>query len=313
MTRARLGTPVQFGLLALAWGSSFLFIKIALTELSPAQIVAGRLLLGALTLGVLVLATRQSIPRELRLWAHLAVVSVLLCVLPFLLFAWAETRLSSGLASIYNATTPLATTAFAAALLRTERLTRNRLTGLLLGFAGVLVIIGPFTADLTGDLPAQLACLGATTSYGLAFVYLRRFLGDRDVPAVTMAFIQVTIGAVLMLLTTPFLGTPGNLSPPVLLSMIALGAVGTGLAYVWNTAVVRDWGATNAAAVTYVTPVVGVLLGVLVLAEPVAWHQPVGAALVLLGILAAHGRLSRRRPIPADADPPGDPVNEVRR
>ncbi|MGW0522673.1 DMT family transporter [Crossiella sp. NPDC003009] len=301
MPGTRVSTPIQFSLLALTWGASFLFVKIALTGLTPPQIVWGRLVLGALTLAAIMLLTRRSLPREPALWGHLTVVSVLLCVLPFLLFAWAQSHISASLASIYNATTPLFATAFAAALLRTERLTPHRRTGLLLGFAGVLVIINPFAATLTGSLPAQLACLGATTSYGLAFAYLRRFLSHRDVPAITLAFIQVAAGATLMLLTTPFLGTPTDLSLPVLLSMLALGALSTGLAYVWNTAVVRDWGAANAAAVTYVTPVVGVLLGVLVLGEPLAWHQPLGAALVLLGILAAHGRLRRisRRRAPA--------------
>ncbi|GHF47010.1 drug/metabolite transporter (DMT)-like permease [Amycolatopsis bartoniae] len=283
---------VQFCLLALAWGASFLFIKIGLEGLSPAQVVWSRMVFGALALVLVMLVRRAAVPREPALWGHLAVVSVLLCVVPFLLFSWAEQHISSGLASIYNGTTPLTTMAFAAAVLPTEKNTRDRGAGLVLGFLGVLLVIGPWSVSGHGDLLPQVACLGATTCYGLAFAYLRRFVSPRGVPAPTVAFVQVTVGAVLMLLATPFLaGGEIDLTWPVALSMLALGAVCTGLAYIWNTNIVGAWGAPNAAAVTYVTPIVGVVLGIVVLGEPLAWHQPAGAALVIVGILAAHGRL----------------------
>ncbi|WP_199431980.1 DMT family transporter [Qaidamihabitans albus] len=297
------GIVVQFVLLALAWGSSFFFIKVGLAELSPAQVVWARMVFGALTLALIVLVTRRPVPRDRVLWGHLTVVAVLLCVVPFTLFSWAEQHISSGLASIFNATTPLTTMGFAAAVLSTERITRDRGTGLALGFAGVLLIIGPWAAGLHADLLAQLACLGATVCYGLAFVYLRRFVSNRGVPAVTIAFIQVATGAIIMVLATPLLaGAAIRPGPAVVLSMIALGAVSTGFAYIWNTNVVGAWGAANGAAVTYVTPIVGVVLGVLVLDEPLTWNQPVGAVLVILGILAAHGRLSRlsRRRVDVD-------------
>ncbi|HWM40324.1 MAG TPA: DMT family transporter [Streptomyces sp.] len=292
---AQVGVVAQFGLLALAWGSSFLFIKICLDGLSPVQVVVGRMVFGAVLLGAIMLVTRRRIPRDPSLWGHLTVVSQLLCVLPFTLFAWAEQEISSGLASIYNATTPLTTLAFATVVLSAERLTRDRGTGLVFGFVGVLVIVGPWSIG-SGDsgLLPQLACLAATTSYGLAFVYLRRFVTGRGVPAVTVAFVQVTAGAVVMVLLTPLVArTPVQLTSSVVLSMVALGAASTGLAYVWNTNVVEAWGAANTAAVTYLTPVVGVVLGILVLREPLTWNQPVGAGLVIAGILAAHGRLRR--------------------
>ncbi|GAA5173051.1 DMT family transporter [Amycolatopsis dongchuanensis] len=223
---------VQFCLLALAWGASFLFIKIGLTALSPAQVVWSRLVFGALALVLVAIVRRTAVPREPALWGHLAVVSVLLCVVPFLLFAWAEQRVSSGLAAIYNGTTPLTTTAFAAAVLRTEKLTRDRAAGLVLGFLGVLLIIGPWSITGQHDLLPQLACLGATTCYGLAFAYLRRFVSPRGVPAPTAAFVQVTVGAVLMLAATPFLAAdPITPTWPVVLSMIALGRS----ARVWPT------------------------------------------------------------------------------
>jgi drug/metabolite transporter (DMT)-like permease len=291
--KPRFDVVVQFGLLALAWGASFLFIKIGLEGLSPAQVVWSRLVFGALTLGLIMVLTRRPVPRDPVLWGHCAVVALMLCVVPFLLFSWAEQHISSGLASIYNGTTPLTTMVFAAAALHAERITRDRGIGLGLGFAGVLLIIGPWSIDPGSGLAPQLACLGATTCYGVAFAYLRKFVSPREVPALTVAFVQVTSGAVVMVVATPWIaGSAPRLTPSVVVSMIVLGAVCTGLAYIWNTNVVGAWGAANGAAVTYVTPIVGVVLGILVLEEPLSWNQPVGAVLVITGILAAHGRLT---------------------
>ncbi|THA24019.1 DMT family transporter [Streptomyces sp. RKND-216] len=301
----------QFVLLALAWGSSFLFIKIGLEGLSPLQVVWGRMVFGA---GALLLTTwvmRRRVPRDPVLWGHLTVVALLLCLVPFTLFAWAEQHIPSGLASTYNATTPLMAMAWSAALLPAERLTRHGAAGLLLGFVGVLVILDPFGADLGGNLAAQLACLAATACYGVAFVYLRRFVSPRRLPALSVAAVQVTAGAVLMLAATPFLAPAPAIAPtwPVVCAIVALGVFGTGLAYVWNTNVVAAWGAADAAAVTYLTPVVGVTLGVLLLREPVTWPQAAGTVLVVLGILATHRRLPGLRRVTSDAarTAPGGP------
>ncbi len=293
----RFGITIRFAALAIVWGASFLFIKIGLTGLSPAQVALARVCLGAVALIVIAAWRRKPLPRDPAVWGHLAVVSVLLCVIPFLLFSWAEQYISSGLASIFNATTPLITMLIAAAALPTERFTKARTAGLLLGFLGVLTIVGVWAGiDVSHELTAQLACLGATTCYGISFVYVRRFISWRNLDAPTIALGQVCCGAVVMLALAPFIATsPVRLDTPIVLSMIALGALGTGLAYAWNAAIIAAWGASNASAVTYLTPVVGVLLGVLVLDEPLAWNQPAGALLVVLGILAAHGRLSPRK------------------
>jgi drug/metabolite transporter (DMT)-like permease len=293
----RFGIAIRFTALAIVWGASFLFIKVGLTGLSPAQVALARICFGALALIAIAAWRRKPLPRDPALWGHLAVLSVPLCVIPFLLFSWAEQYISSGLAGIFNATTPLITMLIAAAALPTERFTKERTTGLVLGFLGVLTIVGVWHGvDVSHELTAQLACLGATTCYGISFVYIRRFVSGRNVDAPTIALGQVCSGAVVMLLLTPFIATsPVRLDLPIVLSMIALGAFGTGLAYVWNTSIIAAWGASNASAVTYLTPVVGVLLGILILDEPLTWNQPAGAALVVLGILAAHGRLSPRR------------------
>ncbi|MFG2981803.1 DMT family transporter [Streptomyces sp. NPDC048258] len=280
----------QFVALACAWGSSFLFIKVALAGMTPGQVVWGRLVLGALTLSAIVIVTRSRIPREPGLWLRLSVVAVLLCVVPFLLFSWAEQHLASGMASILNATTPLLTLVVSTVALADERLTRRRTAGLLTGFLGVLTLIGASGLSGGGHLGAELACLGATTCYGFAFVYLRRHIAPRALPAVSVAFVQVAIGALIMLAATPWLARSApRLDTGITLSMVALGAVSTGLAYLWNNNIVQAWGAVNAAAVTYLTPVVGVTAGVVLLDEQLTWNQPLGAGLVIVGILAAHG------------------------
>jgi drug/metabolite transporter (DMT)-like permease len=296
----------QYLALALVWGASFLFIKVGLEGLSPTQVVLGRLTAGASALVLVTLLTRRPLPRDPVVWAHLLVVALLLCVVPFLLFSWAETRISSGLASIYNATTPLMTMLAALAALPSERPTRTRLAGLLVGFAGVVLVLGPWGFEGSGEnggaIAGQLACLGATACYGTATVYLRRFVSPRGLPAVTVATVQVGLGALGMLLAAPVVAaSPVHLTPRVVASVLALGALGTGLAYVWLTNIVVGWGATNATTVTYLTPLVGVVLGVVLLGETVTWNQPVGALVVVLGIAISQDLLARR---PAVAAPP---------
>lgn len=309
--QTKAGLMAQFVLLALAWGSSFLLIKVGLRDLSPTQVVWGRMVIGAITLGLLLLASRRPVPRDWRLWGHLTVVSVLLCVVPFTLFAWAEQYISSGLASIFNATTPLITMLVAALALTSERLTRHRGFGLGLGFLGVVIIIGPWNGlGQTDSLTGQLACLAATACYAIAFTYLRCFVSGRGLHAAPLAFVQVLLGALIMVAATPWLANDPikHLSGPTVISMILLGAFGTGMAYVWNNNIVTAWGAANAAAVTYLSPVVGVGFGTVILNEPLRWNQPIGAALVILGIMAAHGRLPalvpargpRRKPATTD-------------
>jgi drug/metabolite transporter (DMT)-like permease len=270
-------------------------------------VVLGRLAAGATALGLVAVVSKRPLPRDLAVWGHLFLVALLLCVVPFLLFSWAETRISSGLASIYNATTPLMTMLVALAALPSERPTRTRLAGLLVGFAGVVLVLGPWGFDRhggNGGVAGQLACLGATACYGTATVYLRRFVSPRGLPAATVATVQVGLGALVMLVAAPFVAAaPVHLTPRVVASVLALGVLGTGLAYVWLTNIVVGWGATNASTVTYLTPLVGVVLGIVVLGESLTWNQPVGALVVVLGIAISQDLLTRRGPVPAAGAP----------
>lgn len=296
------GLVLRFAVLALAWGCSFLFIKVALEGLSPSQVVLGRVLIGAVTLALVVSAGRVPLPRGGRVWGHLLVIGLFLCVIPFMLFAVAETSIASGLASIYNATTPLLTALVAILALPGERLSRRAGAGLAVGFLGVLVVVGiPVGAQAGNDasLAGQLMCLGATACYGIGFVWIRRFISPLGLPAASVAFVQVGLAAVVALVVAPFTALqPMSLNLPVVLSVIALGALSTGLAYIWNTEIVAGWGATSAASVTYLTPVVGVVAGVLVLGETFSWNQPAGGVLVVLGVVLTKmplRRISRRR------------------
>ena len=290
---------VQFALTGIIWGSSFLFMKVALTGLAPAQVAWGRLVLGALTLGAFMLIRRERLPRRPRVWLHLAVVGVVFCVLPFLLFSWAQQHVTSGLASIYNATTPIMTAVMAWAVFRVERLKPVQIGGIVLGIFGVLVIVGPWQGlDFDQSLVAQGAILGATACYGFGLAYMRRFLANTGLSPLSFAFSYIALAAVVMVVLTPVIALgPIRWDPWVIGSMLLLGCLGTGVAYIWNQNALRAWGPTRASTVTYITPVVGVILGMLILGEPLAWNEPLGALVVFLAILLAQDRLRLRRKV----------------
>jgi len=294
---SRLSIALQFIGMGVVWGSSFLFIKLALEGVSFYQVAWARLVLGGLTLGIIVLILRQRLPRDRVIWAHFLVIAVTNCIIPHLAFAWAEQYVSSGLASIYNAVTPITTALFATLAFRVEKLTGGQVFGIAIGIFGVVTIIGPWRySGLTGDLAGQFACLLAAVCYGFSYSYIRKFLSHRPIPGATFAFLNIGVAGFIMLLLTPVIAwTPVTLDLGIVASLLALGILGTGIAYIWNINVLRAWGPTAASTVTYVTPVVGVALGVLVLREVLSWNEPVGAVLVLVGILFAQRRIRLRR------------------
>ena len=304
---ANASVAIFFVLTGIVWGSSFLFMKVALGGLSPAQVAWSRLVLGALTLGLFVLLRREALPARLAVWGHMTVLAVSFCVVPFLLFSWAQQHVTSGLASIYNATTPLMTAVMAGLLFRVERLKTGQIGGILLGIVGVVVIIAPWQGlDLSQSLVAQFAILGATACYGFSLAYMRKFVFDTGMSALMFSFLNIGIAAAIMVALTPVIAlSPVSLDPWIVASIVLLGCLGTGVAYIWNQTTVRAWGPTRASTVTYVTPLVGVVLGVLVLGETVSWNEPAGGAIVLLGILLAQDRLRLRRRRPAQPTPSG--------
>jgi drug/metabolite transporter (DMT)-like permease len=298
---------VSFAVLGSIWGCSFLFIKLGLQSFTPVQVAFGRLAIGALTLLVIARATGTSLPRRRETWRHLAVAALLFCSIPFVLFAWGETQVSSILAGLINACTPLATLVVVLAAFPEEHPTRERVAGLGIGFAGILVLIGAWEGIGGGELLGILACVGAISCYGIAFPYSRRHLARTGDGPVGIATGQVTLAALFLLPVVVLEAALGGggvklpISAATIVGMLALGGLGTGVAYVLNTRIVMAAGGTVASSVTYVTPLVAVAAGFLLLGEPLSWHQPVGGAIVLLGVAVSQGRLRvpGLRPAPA--------------
>jgi drug/metabolite transporter (DMT)-like permease len=284
---------VRLVALAALWGSGFLWIKIALRGLNPSQIVLAQLVAGAAVLLVVVAVKRQRMPRAASTWVHLVVMAVVANIAPYLLFTWGEQRVSSGLAGTLNATTPLFTMVLVLAT-GWERLPLIRASGLLLGFAGVVVLAAPWhNSSSMGSLIGVGACLLAAACYGVSYVYARRFLVDRDHPPLVLAAGQLGTGALLLGLVAPAVAAqPTVLTGEVVGSVLVLGVLSTGIAYVLNYRLIADEGATVASTVTYLIPVVALLLGAVVLGEPLAWHLLVGALVVLGGVALSEGRLS---------------------
>jgi drug/metabolite transporter (DMT)-like permease len=282
---------VRLGALAVLWGSGFLFIKEALTGLSPFQIVFGRMLAAAVAMLALTLATKRRLPADLRIWVHLAVMAIITNIAPYFLFAWAELRVTSGLAGVLNATTPLFTLTAALAT-GTERNAPTRLAGLLIGFLGVVILAAPWATPQRGTHAGIVAAVVASACYALGYVYARRFLTSRAVPAVVLSTGQMVAGTVLLALVAPVLGRGHvHLTTTVIAAVLALGVVGTGASYVLNYQLIADEGPTAASTATYLIPVVAVILGALVLAEPVTWKLALGAITILAGVALSEGRI----------------------
>ena len=293
MTRS---ATLRLVLLGTVWGMSFLFIKVALEGLTPLQVALGRTLAGAAVVWLIVVVKKLPIPRDASLWRRVAALSVVANVIPFYAFAWAGDRISSGVAGVYNATTPLMTLVIAIAFLPEERPNRERVFGLLLGFAGVVVVLGPWRGvDQANSIAGQLAALGASASYGIGFNVARTKLAGTGLPPLVLAACQLTAAAVILGVITPLLSRDAvELTPRVVLSMLALGGLGTGIAFALYHGLIRDIGATSASMVTFVIPVVAVALGVVVLDEPLGWNLFAGGAVVIVAVALAEGRLRRR-------------------
>ncbi|MFF8819224.1 DMT family transporter [Leucobacter sp. NPDC015123] len=292
-------TILTYSALALIWGSSFLLMKLGLVGLSPGQVALGRIALGACTLAAIMRLTRRRWPRERRVWAHMIVIGATLCTIPFTLFAWAETVLPTTVASIANATTPIMTLLLTPLLIPAEKLSRRQSIGLVTGIIGVAVLVAPWrylAADGSVSLPGLAACLAATLCYGFGGLYMRKFLSRTGLDAVTAAAMQLTTASLLALAAAPLISLePVRLTPSVIAAMLALGILGSGVAYIWYTGIIRAWGPARASTVTYLTPVVGVTLGVAVLGESVHWNEPVGGGVIVLGVLASQGLFDRRK------------------
>jgi drug/metabolite transporter (DMT)-like permease len=283
---------IQFLALSATWGSSFLFIKVLGRHWPAVWVALGRVALGALTLTVLVYARGERLQLGRGAWRHLAVAAVFFNAIPFTLFAAGEQHVSSIAAGLWNATTPLWVLTIASLALPEERPDRAKLIGLAVGFAGVALLLGPWRGLGGGQLVGHLACAGAAVCYGVGFPYTRRFLAGRPESGVVLAAAQLVCATVLLAIAAPFARAPGaGIGLAGVGSLLALGALGSGVAYVLNYAIVRAAGATTASTVTYVIPVFSTALGVIVLGETLRWNQPAGTLVLFAGIAVSQGRV----------------------
>ena len=296
------------------WGSSFLFIKVGVGELHPTYVTLARVALGAATILLVLLVLRERLPRSPRVWAHLLVVGAVGVAFPFTLFAYGEQRIPSLLAGIWNATTPLVALPLAALVFRTERLTARKVAGVGLGFAGVLVLLGVWQGVSGAVLTGQLMCFGASCCYGFAIAYLKRFVATGQFSGLSLVAGQTLAATAVMAVLAPLVGgappDPTELSGEVIGSLVALGALGSGVAFLIHYRNIRLVGASAASLVTYLIPLFAVLAGVAVLRESLVWYQPVGTLIVLSGIAIMQGLpQGRRRPTtrPDPAPGPGGP------
>ena len=278
--------------LGIVWGCSFIFIKLGLEFLTPFGVAFGRCALGAMALLIYLKIKGLTLVRDRKMIGHLWVVSLLLNVIPGILFAWAETEVTSILAGIINAVTPLMTLIAIMVVSRNEKPTKPQVVGLILGFLGVLTVLGAWKGLGDNPLWAILILLAAVTCYGFSFPYSRRFILPAQLKPEVMAATQVTLGAITLLPLFLYNGIAKSdfLVGPVL-AMVALGVFGSGFAYIWNFTIMRDAGSAIASSVTYVTPLVAVLVGFIFLSETLHWYEPAGAVIVLLGAAIAQGRI----------------------
>lgn len=280
-------------LLSALWGASYFFFKELVGELPTLTIVLARLGLGAILLNVLVLARRGAMPRDAKRWREFLVMGFLNNALPFVLLVWSETKISSGLAAILNATTPVFSVLIAHFYTAGERLTWYKGFGVLFGLLGVLVLLGPsLLVNAGGDeLLPELACIFTALVYAVAGIYGRRF---KDLPALNVATGQLTASAALLLPLALIVDHPWNLPNPSMQAwqaIVGLAVFSTALAYVIFFRLLASAGATNVLLVTLLVPISAVLLGVLFLKEAFTAQTLAGMGLIAVGLAAIDGRL----------------------
>jgi len=283
---------LAFLLLSLVWGSSFLFIKIAVQDLSPLTLVSLRLGLGFLLLAPVLAWRRDRLPRERRTWIDLAVVGLVGTAIPFTLISWGEQRIDSGLASLLTSTTPLFAVLMADIWQHDRPVTPGTITGLAGGFVGILVLLGEDVLDgaALNGLDGQVATITAAGCYAVSSTYIRKRL--RHLPPLVLSCGQILFACLFASIGVLVLERPATVvtlnlaalaSGPVLLSVVWLGLLGSGLAYVLYNTILQEWGATRASMVTYLIPIVGLALGVLVLNEALSWRLVAGGLLTIGG------------------------------
>jgi drug/metabolite transporter (DMT)-like permease len=280
--------------LSVLWGSSFFFVELVVSALPPLTIVLARVSFAAITLWIAIAMLGVKIPKSSKVWLALFGMGLLNNVIPFSLIVWGQTQIPSGLASIFNATTPLFTVVIAGVLLSDERLTTTKLIGAFVGLLGTAYMIGPSAlSGLGNDALAQLAVIAASISYGFAGVFGRRFKPMGLSPMATAAG-QITASTVILVPFVLVIDQPFRLPMPgleVWASLLGLAFFSTALAYILYFKILSVAGATNLTLVTFLIPVSAILLGYLFLGERLEVSHYIGMAIIGLSLSIIDGRL----------------------
>lgn len=284
----------SFALLALIWGSSFLWIKLAVREIGPFALVALRLMIGFLALLIIMRLKKQSFPRDGRLLLPFIFMGAFNAAIPITLISWSETRIDSALAAILNGTVPLFTIVIAHFWLPDEKINLSRVIGLIIGFIGVIVLvsrdIGP--EGLHGTVWGQTGVLAAAICYATSITFSRRYL--RGQKPLVQSTIVLLFGDLMMWVMVPFTETTYIPTLPITWFAITwLGVFGSCLAYLLYFYLIGVWGPTRASVVSYLFPVIGLVLGVVFLNEIADWRLLAGSLLVLGGIAIINCRPKR--------------------
>jgi drug/metabolite transporter (DMT)-like permease len=281
---------LAFSLLSLAWGSSYLFIRVGVEQLSPLALVALRLGIGAVGLWGFAIVRRLNLRLTRRQLASVAVLGTINTAIPFLLISWGEETVQSGLASVLNSTVPIFSFLIAGAVLQDEPITVPRIGGVAIGFGGVLVLL---SRDLShgaihwSGLGGQGAIVLASAFYAISAVFARKTL--RGAPSMTIALHALSIAAAEILVLSLIFSPPplASLHLKSLFAVVWLGLLGSSFAYLLYYFILENWGASRTTLITYALPVVGLALGSIVLHESIDWRTAAGSALVIAGIALA--------------------------
>jgi len=278
--------------LSIFWGGSYFFIKVALVDLKPFTLVLGRVFIATITLNIVVRATGHRMPKSPKMWFSFFVMGFLNNLLPFSLIFWGQTQISSSYASILNATTPVWTVLLAHFLTTDERLTPNRISGVIFSLIGVVIMIGPDAIQGWGsNVIAQLALVGAAIFYACAGIFGKRF---KEIPAIVTATGQITATTVMMIPVVIIFDKPWSMSMPGLNSwwaLLGLALLSTALAYIIYFRLLSSAGVTNLLLVTFLIPVSAILLGTIILGEHLDIQHVVGMGFIGLGLITIDGRL----------------------
>ena len=277
--------------LTVVWGMSFFFIKISGDDLSPLQIAFGRVALGAITVLVILLIIKQKLPNTKKAWVRANIAGFLQHTAPFALIAYGETHITSVLAGIGNAATPLWTAIFSMAFIPKDKISRNEYLGVLTGFAGVLILIGIWEGNSgESDLIGILAVIIATACYGGVVIYTRSKVTELGFSPSSFIGAQLVASAIqLLILCLLFTSTPTQIGTSTIWAILFLGIFSTGLAFPLVYKIIRDVSSLAAATITYATPIISTLAGVIFLKEGLHWYQPIGAVLILYGVALVQG------------------------